>query len=119
MVEHDGCTGCKYEAFTHLEYPCKNCRETHLDGNYADYDDKYEPAEDLINHPSHYCQDGGVECIDEMIAVFGVEAVQNFCLLNVWKYRKRALFKNGEEDLKKSDWYMKKWMELEKTKIWT
>ena len=119
MVEHDGCIGCKYEALTHLESPCKDCRETHLDGGYADYDDKYEPAEleeDVVNHPYHYCQEGSMECIDEMIAVFGIEAVQNFCLLNVWKYRKRAVFKNGEEDMKKSDWYMNKWKELEERK---
>ncbi len=119
MVEHDGCNGCKHESLTAFDAPCKDCSGTHLDCGYANYPDNYEPADDNINHPSHYCQDGGVECIDEMIAVFGVEAVQNFCLLNVWKYRKRALFKNGEEDLKKSDWYMKKWMELEKTKNWT
>lgn len=67
---------------------------------------------DPVNHPSHYCQEGGMECIDEMIAVFGKHAVMNFCLLNVWKYRKRAVFKNGIEDLKKADWYMKKWKEL-------
>lgn len=67
---------------------------------------------DPVNHPSHYCQEGGMECIDEMIAVFGKQAVMNFCLLNVWKYRKRAVFKNGIEDLKKADWYMKKWKEL-------
>lgn len=70
------------------------------------------PAPDVVNHPSHYCQEGSMECIDEMVAVFGREAVMNFCLLNVWKYRKRAVFKNGEEDLKKSDWYMKKYIEL-------
>lgn len=51
--------------------------------------------------------------IDEMLTVFGREAVKHFCLLNVWKYRKRALYKNGEEDLKKADWYMKKLVELE------
>ena len=48
-----------------------------------------------------------------MLTVFGREAVKHFCLLNVWKYRKRALYKNGEEDLKKADWYMKKLVELE------
>ena len=67
---------------------------------------------DSVNHPSHYCQEGSMECIDEMVAVFGKDAVMNFCLLNVWKYRKRAIFKNGAEDLKKSDWYMKKYVEL-------
>jgi hypothetical protein len=70
------------------------------------------PAPDMVNHPFHYCQEGSMECIDEMVAVFGEEAVMHFCLLNVWKYRKRAVFKNGEEDLKKSDWYMKKYLEL-------
>ena len=69
-------------------------------------------AEDPVHYPSHYCQEGSMECIDEMVAVFGKEAVMHFCLCNVWKYRKRAIFKNGEEDLKKSDWYMKKYIEL-------
>ena len=69
-------------------------------------------SEDNVNHPSHYCQDGGMECIDEMIAVFGVFAVKYFCLCNVWKYRKRALYKNGKEDMEKADWYMKKFVEL-------
>lgn len=67
---------------------------------------------DNVNHPSHYCQDGSMECIDEMIALFGVQVVAHYCLLNVWKYRKRALYKNGEEDMKKSDWYLNKFLEL-------
>lgn len=75
-------------------------------------EDPEVPEPDMVNHPSHYCQEGSMECIDEMVAVFGAEAVMHFCLLNVWKYRKRAVFKNGEEDLKKSDWYMKKYLEL-------
>ena len=47
-----------------------------------------------------------------MIEVFGIDAVMHFCLLNVWKYRKRAVFKNGLEDMKKADWYMNKYVEL-------
>lgn len=66
---------------------------------------------DMVNHPDHYTQ-GGMECIDEMVMIFGTEAVKHFCVCNVWKYRKRALFKNGEEDLKKADWYIKKYKEL-------
>ena len=65
---------------------------------------------DPVNHPSHYTQ--GMEAIEEMIAVFGKETVAHFCLCNVWKYRKRALHKNGLEDLEKSDWYMNKYWEL-------
>ena len=68
--------------------------------------------EDVVNHPSHYCQEGSMECIDEMIAIFGKQAVMHFCLLNAWKYRKRAVYKNGQEDMKKSDWYINKYLEL-------
>ena len=64
-----------------------------------------------VNHPSHY--QGKHECIDEMIALFGVEAVKHFCMCNVHKYRYRAANKNGQEDLDKADWYMGKLMELE------
>lgn len=67
---------------------------------------------DVVNHPSHYCQEGSMECIEEMIVIFGAQATRHFCLLNAWKYRKRALYKNGEEDMKKSDWYIKKYIEL-------
>ena len=67
---------------------------------------------DNVQHPKHYNREGGMECIDEMILVFGEEAVKNFCLCNAWKYRYRAADKNGEEDLKKSDWYLNKYKEL-------
>lgn len=65
---------------------------------------------DIINKPSHYSHD--MECIDEMIAIFGKTAVMHFCLLNVWKYRKRAIYKNGEDDMKKADWYMEEYITL-------
>ena len=67
--------------------------------------------EDLVNHPTHYTN-SGMECIDEMIMIFGEEAVMNFCLCNCWKYRKRALDKGGRIDLEKSDWYVAKYKEL-------
>ena len=70
-----------------------------------------EDKTDMVNHPPHYTQDG-IECIDEMIMVFGEATVMDFCLCNVWKYRKRALLKNGQEDLDKANWYMKKYKEL-------
>lgn len=69
-----------------------------------------EENKNMIDHPSHYTN--GMECIDEMIAIFGKTATQHFCLLNVWKYRKRAVYKNGKEDMEKADWYMNKYLEL-------
>lgn len=68
---------------------------------------------DVIKKPRHYNREGAIECIDEMIFVFGEEATMYFCLLNCWKYRYRAGLKdNGYQDLEKSDWYMHKCMEL-------
>ena len=66
-----------------------------------------EVTHDVIHHPNHYCREGGMESIEEMILVFGKEAVKHFCLCNIWKYRYRSTHKNGEEDIKKSDEYMR------------
>ena len=67
---------------------------------------------DMVDHPSHYNQ-SSMECIDEMILVFGKKAVADFCLCNVWKYRNRAPYKgNPPQDAKKADWYMTKYKEL-------
>lgn len=65
-----------------------------------------------VDHPKHYTREGGMECIDEMLLIFGTEAVKNFCVLNAWKYRYRSSAKNGEEDIKKSDWYINKYHEI-------
>lgn len=71
-----------------------------------------EKNKEAVNHPSHYCREGAMECIDEMILLFGREAVKNFCLCNAWKYRYRAADKNGEEDIAKSDFYIKYYKKL-------
>ena len=68
---------------------------------------------DMVNHPPHYTRDGAMECIDEMVMLFGPDAVKSYCLCNAWKYRYRAADKNGEEDIKKSDWYIAKYKELD------
>lgn len=67
--------------------------------------------EDMVNHPSHYSH--GIECIDEMILLYGKWDTMAFCKLNSHKYRKRALDKSGKEDIEKSDWYMKEYAYLE------
>lgn len=64
-----------------------------------------------IDHPEHY--QGAFECIDEMIALFGVEAVKAFCRCNVYKYRYRADKKGGATDIAKAEWYMRKLLRLE------
>lgn len=106
-----GCCGCPHEYYPverktncNADYmECAACWNREIPGT--------EPKEDVVNHPNHYTN-GGMECIDEMILIFGKEAVANFCLCNAWKYRYRAMYKNGEEDMKKSHWYMAKYKEL-------
>lgn len=66
--------------------------------------------ENAVNHPTHY--QGKNECIDVMIAMFGKEAVRHFCMCNAYKYRFRATMKNGDEDIKKAEWYETKLIEL-------
>lgn len=66
---------------------------------------------DAVNHPSHY--EHGIECIDEMILLYGVMETMFFCKLNSHKYRKRAFDKGGKEDMDKSDWYMKEYAYLD------
>lgn len=50
---------------------------------------------DNVSRPAHNTREGAMECIDEMLLVFGTAAV-----------------KNGNEDMRKSDWYMAKYKEL-------
>lgn len=56
-----------------------------------------------VNHPAHY--QGAHECIEVMRHMFGDSAVRSFCKCNAFKYRFRANMKNGEEDIKKAEWY--------------
>lgn len=63
---------------------------------------------DNVNHPSHYEKSCSIECIDAMELFFGKKPVFWFCLCNAFKYTWRWKFKNGEEDLQKAKWYLKR-----------
>ena len=73
--------------------------------------DNFDIDKDMVNHPSHY--EHGIECIDEVILLYGVVETMMFCKLNAHKYRKRAFEKGGKEDMDKSDWYMKEYAYLD------
>lgn len=66
---------------------------------------------DNVNHPAHY-ETGKFECIGVMAETQGVEATMDFCVCNALKYIYRHRNKNGVEDIKKADWYLKKYLEL-------
>lgn len=91
-----------------VEHNTRNIPEDLLDATLIDYN--ICPVS-TVNHPSHYNQ-GGIECIDAMLAAFGEEAVKNFCLVNAFKYVWRARDKNGMEDIDKAIWYLNKFKEL-------
>ena len=67
---------------------------------------------DMVNHPTHY-ETGKFECIEVMVETQGVEAVQDFCICNAFKYLYRHRRKNGKEDIEKALWYINKYLELE------
>ncbi len=68
---------------------------------------------DDVKEPSHYKQ-GRFETIDEMIIVFGPQKTRDFCIMNAWKYRSRAPYKeNQEKDMRKSDEYLEIAREIE------
>ena len=61
---------------------------------------------DMVNHPSHYCQNG-IECFDVIKAAIGEDGFKNFCEGNAIKYMFRARYKhNYLEDIKKAKFYL-------------
>ena len=121
MEEYKGCDNCAFEHTDEDAHPCRICKHAFFpnDKRHAMYASHWlskllveEPASSAVDHPAHY--QGKHECIDEMIALFGIHSVMNFCACNIWKYRYRAAAKNGQEDLDKANWYMDKLMELQK-----
>ena len=87
--------------------------------DYAEYNESYygdyehtdsgllESEPDMVNHPSHYQSETGIEAIDVMKAftdgLVGMEAVDT---AQVIKYICRWKRKNGLEDLYKAKWYL-------------
>jgi len=59
--------------------------------------------DNIVEHPSHYTQ-GKIEVID-----FIRDQKMNYCEGNIIKYVCRYKFKNGLQDLKKAERYLK-WM---------
>lgn len=66
---------------------------------------------DAVDRPKHYASTS-IECIDAMIETQGEEAVIDFCVCNAFKYLWRHRGKNGDEDIRKANWYLNKAVEL-------
>jgi hypothetical protein len=62
---------------------------------------------DQINSPSHYTQ-GDIECIDAMVAAYGLEEVQIYAKIAAFKYLWRRGRKDAEQqDVAKAIWYLR------------
>lgn len=107
----EGCEKCIHYHTKTSEFPCKECNRLFY-GMETDHftenaiDDR--PAEDPVNHPKHYADTCSLECIDVMLIAFGKDAVISFCMCNAFKYMWGFKNKNGQEDLQKADWYLRK-----------
>lgn len=73
---------------------------------------RFEPVPDMVNHPPHYKDASGIECIE-------VTKHMQFCGGNCFKYLYRAGSKGDAiEDLKKAAWYAEQaWFTEEVTDI--
>ena len=64
---------------------------------------------EMVNHPSHYNQEGRKECIEEMEELFGKFETAKWALITAYKYLYRAGTKadnSFEQDMSKVDWYI-------------
>ena len=80
--------------------------------DFNDFIEKEIKDMDMINHPNHYAAGCSVECFDIMRMIWTEEELANYCYINAFKYIWRHENKNGLEDLKKAEWYVKKAKEI-------
>ena len=64
---------------------------------------------DMVNHPPHY-NARGIECLDAIRAATS-DGYQYYLQGNIIKYLWRYRYKNGMEDLKKAEFYLKRLMD--------
>jgi hypothetical protein len=70
---------------------------------------------DAVNHPSHYTDGGGIECIEAIESALTNEEYRGFLKGNVLKYCWREKHKGGTESLKKAQWYLDRLIQLDES----
>tara|TARA_B100001093_G_C26821243_1_gene1011967 strand:- start:1577 stop:1810 length:234 start_codon:yes stop_codon:yes gene_type:complete len=67
---------------------------------------------DPVNKPAHYNLEDGIECIDYIKQILGLNGFISYCHGNMIKYQHRHRYKaNPVEDMKKAQWYLNKMLE--------
>ena len=74
-------------------------------GEYGSTNEKFDP----VNRPPHYTIRDGIECIDYMRQVLGLQGFIDYCHGNVIKYQHRYNYKGKPvEDMQKAQYYLNK-----------
>ena len=94
----------------HPLFPTKdeNMPEAKMASSYTRQGYKFKTAwgDDDVNNPTHYADQGAVECIDAMESMLSREEFIGFLRGNSFKYRWRCRSKrNAVKDLRKAQWY--------------
>ena len=73
-----------------------------------------QTANEAVHHPTHYTQAvaAGFEVID-VLEAWQAAGMIDFRLANVIKYVTRHRFKKGLEDLRKAEWYLRRYIQQE------
>ena len=71
---------------------------------------------DVINHPAHYTETGGIECIEAIEAQLTTEEYLGYLRGNCVKYLWRWRNKGGLVDLNKASWYLQRLIETQDQK---
>lgn len=69
-------------------------------------------APDEVNHPPHYTDGGGIECIEAIEAQLTVEEYRGYLKGNIAKYVWRERHKGEVQSLKKAQWYLDRLVQL-------
>ena len=68
--------------------------------------------QDNVNNPAHYGK-GSIECIDYIEDFLTTEEYIGYLRGNIAKYLHRWRYKNKQEDLLKSQWYLERLIHLD------
>jgi hypothetical protein len=71
-----------------------------------------EHTADNVNNPAHYGR-GSIECIDYIEDFLTTEEYIGYLRGNIAKYLHRWRYKNKQEDLLKSQWYLERLIHLD------
>ena len=104
-------------------YECEDCNGEEMTDTVTVTSDttldhtKFTGEYDPVNKPPHYTLDDGIECIDYMRQVLGLQGFIDLCHGNLIKYQHRYKYKGKPvEDMEKAQYYLNKMVEALKEK---